>query len=299
MIVEAAAAAEVVARHVAERVPNLRAKVGQWVRKPARTTESVSVDELMGALGALGLRRDTDLIVHSSWAGMPQLKVMPSAILRAFREVVGTNGTLAMPAHPVEKHKDGRLFFDVATTPSRMGMLSETLRRTPGARRAPCPIAPVAALGPAADAYTRDHREASGRTPWGRGSAWWELGERDGQEIILGIDFVRSLTLLHCAFDVLGEENPIADYYEDVDTIVVWNGVEELWPMRQQRRELEKHLATYAFRQMVLASGTARTTSLRGIPLTVVDARPFLAWHLRLARETGLPYWGFRRRGKG
>jgi aminoglycoside 3-N-acetyltransferase len=290
------AAAEVAGRAVAERVPELRARATQFVRKPPVDDVPVSLDELRTALAQLGVDGSRDLLVHASWSGLKVLRCKPSDLVKLLLDVVGTQSTLLMPAHPVEKLEDGALVYDVNKTPTRMGMLSETFRRMPDVRRGPVPIAPVIARGPHAEAYTRDSRASSGNTPWGRGTPWVELCERGGLEVILGVDFVRALTLLHCAFDLLGDDNPIRDYYEPIDALVVESGVRERWHLRHQRRSLERHLATFAFRKAALASGTVRVTNLKGIPIAVVDAKRFLAWHLPIARAIGMPYWGFARR---
>jgi hypothetical protein len=160
------------------------------------------------------------------------------------------------------------------------------------------PIAPVSAVGPAAEAYTRDYRAMSNLTPWGRGSPYWEIAERGGQILVLGVDFVRTLTIMHTAFDILLEANPIPDYYEPVDYVVVRDGIEERWALRQQRRNLERHLATYAFRRMARNSGTLIERNWRGVPICVVDAKAFLDWHLPIAQRTGLPYWGWSLRAR-
>lgn len=291
------AASEVVGRHVVEHVPDLRGRVGVWARRAPVEGKPLLVGDLAAAIRAAGVGAGRDLLVHCSWAGMRQLKAKPSDVITMLRASIGESATLVMPAHPIEKEEDGLLVYDVEKTPSRMGMLSESMRRVPGVKRSPVPLAPVFAVGPASDAYTRDYREASKGTPWGVGSPWWEIGERMGQVLILGVDFVRTLTLLHVAFDVLGDANPIADYYESIDYVVRMGGREERWTLRRQRRSLERQLATVAFSRMVLRSGTVRTTTLSGLKIATVDAKAFLDWHLPVARATGLPYWGFSRRG--
>jgi aminoglycoside 3-N-acetyltransferase len=289
---------EVVGRYAVGRVPRLREAVSRWVRKPPTEPQTFSLSELRSTLEGAGVKTG-DLLVHSSWAGMGRLQATPRETLTMMRELIGATSTLMLPAHAVEKTKDGVLVYDVEKSPSRMGMLSESIRRLPGVRRGPFPVAPVFAVGPAADDYTKDHRVESSGTPWGRGSPYWLLGERSGQVLVLGIDFVRTLTLMHCAFDVLLDDNPIADFYEPIDYLVVRGGVEERWQVRRQRRELERHLATFTFRKLALRSGTVRETRFRGVPIAVVDAKGFLDWHLALARRTGLPYWGFRKRRRG
>ncbi|MFO0680467.1 MAG: AAC(3) family N-acetyltransferase [Sandaracinus sp.] len=292
------AAGEVAGRTVVAGVPRLRPFFGRWARRERPSAAPVSLAQLEAAIREAGVEPGRDLLVHSSWAGMHGLRATPRQVVGMLRDVVGPSATLLMPSHPVEKARDGALVYDVAATPSRMGLLPESMRRLPGVRRCPCPIAPVAALGPRAEEYTRDHRLESERTPWGRGSAYAELCENGGQVLVLGIDFVRTLTLMHTAFDLLLERNPIADYYEDVDYWVTWQGREERWTLRQQRRDLDGHLATFAFRRMALRSGTVREIVRHDIRIAVADAKAFLEWHLPIAERTGMPYWGFRHSSK-
>jgi aminoglycoside 3-N-acetyltransferase len=293
MISDVLAASEVLGRHVVERIPDLRARVGRWARRPSVEEQPLTLGALCAALDAIGLQRNRDLLVHSSWAGLRQLRAKPSEVVATLRSYTGDAATLVMPAHPIEKEEGGLLLFDVERTPSRMGMLSETFRRTPGVVRSPVPVAPVSALGRAAAEYTSDYRGDSSSTPWGIGSPWWQICERDGQVLVLGVDFVRTLTLMHVAFDVLGAENPIDDYYEDVHYLVTQRGVAERWTMRRQRRDLETYLATLAFRRLALEAGVVRSTTVSGIQVAILDAKRFLAWHLPIARTTGLPYWGY------
>jgi aminoglycoside 3-N-acetyltransferase len=287
---------EVLGRFAVGRVPRLREAVGRWVRKPLAEPQTYSLADLRVALEHAGVKAGRDLLVHSSWAGMGRPQATPRELLKMLAELIGPASTLLVPAHAVEKTQGGVLIYDVEKSPSRMGMLSESIRRFPGVRRGPFPVAPVFAVGPGADEYTKDHRVESSGTPWGKGSPYWLLGERGGQVLVIGLDFVRTLTLMHCAFDVLLDDNPIADFYEPIKYLVVRGGAEEHWYVRRQRRQLERHLATFTFRKLALKSGTVRETRFRGVSIAVVDAKGFLDWHLELARRTGLPYWGFRRR---
>jgi aminoglycoside N3'-acetyltransferase len=286
---------EVAGRHAVSRVPDLRAYATRWVRRPPREPATITLHELRAALLSAGVEPGRDLLVHASWGGMQKLQAKPSQLVTLLRELSGAAGTLLAPTHAIEKQQGGLFLYDVSRSPTRMGLVSESLRRSPGAVRSPVPHAPVSALGNAAELYTRDYLSESGGTAWGRGSPYWLLGERRGQVLVLGLDFVRTLTLMHCAFDVLGGENPIADFYEPVEYLVTQGGREERVVMRRQRKNLDQNLATFAFRRLALRSGTVRTSDLKGVPITVVDAHAFLEWHLPIARATGLPYWGFSR----
>jgi aminoglycoside 3-N-acetyltransferase len=289
---------EVSGRHAVNYVPRLRSYATKWVRRTEPDLAAISLADFRQAILDTGVTPNRDLLVHASWGGFQQLQAKPSELLTTLLSIVGEHNTLVMPTGAVEKSRDGIMLYDVDRSPSRMGMLSETLRRTPGALRSPAPIAPVSAIGPAADAYTRDYRIESSLTPWGHGSPYWEIAQRGGQILVIGIDFVRTLTLMHTAFDVLLDSNPIPNYYESVDYFVVRGAKEERWSLRRQQRGLESHLATYAFRRLALQSGTVVQRNWRSVRICVVDAKAFLDWHIPIAQRTGLPYWGWSLRAK-
>lgn len=293
------AAGEVAGRHAVRRLPRLRRRIGRWARRPRREPPPLALTDLAGRLATLGVAAGRPLLVHASWDGLRQVRAKPSAVVALLGELVGRDGTLLMPSHPALEAHEGLPLYDVDRSPSTAGLLSETLRRTAGALRGPCPVAPVCALGADAEAFTGDFRAESAATAYGRGSPYWRVAEGGGQVLVLGVDLIRSLTLMHVAFDLLADDNPIADYYRTVAYRVRRGGREERWQVKTQRGDLEAHFASAAFRDLVLGSGTVATDRRGGLDLALVDAAAFLAWHLPLARAEGWPYWGFRRRRAG
>ena len=289
------AAMEVAGRHVVSRLPGLRAHVTKWVRRPPAQTARIELDELEAKLVELGVARGRDLLVHSSWMGLGPIRAKPRDVLSMLRGLIGDQATLLMPSHPQPFTQRGLAVYDVRKSFSTAGLLTETLRRTPGALRSPFPIASVCAFGPAAPIYTRDFREESGGTPYGRGSPYWQLGQNGGQVLVMGIDFIRPFSLNHVAFDVLGEANPVRDYHQLETFLVVRDEWEEQWTIRRPRSDLEVFYASIAFRKMVMRAGLVRLTQHAGVALALANAREFLDWHLPLARKSGWPYWGFPR----
>jgi len=295
VVSQVTAAIEVAGRHGVGLVPELRARIGRWARRPPGPLHPVSLAELERRLEDLGAARGRDLIVHSSWDGLRQVQGKPSEILDLLCAFAGPDATLVMPSHPIAQRKDGLPFFDVQRSPTGMGLLAESLRRTRGTRRGAFPIAPVCALGPAAERYTRDFRRESDATPYGRGSPWHTISERGGQVLLLGIAPERALTLVHVAFDLLGDDSPIRDLHHQETWIVVDGGATERWTVRPHRPAVEKYLATYMFGRMMTRAGVVAERADDGLRLACVDARRFLDWHLPIARDTGFPYWGFPR----
>jgi len=288
---ELIAAGEVAGRLAAARVPRLRRYAYERVRAVPESAP-VALDALRSCILGLGFEPGRDLLIHSSLLGLRRIQARPPEMMEFLLGLAGPEATVLMPTHPVTKPRDGIPVYDVARSPSGVGMLTERFRRMPGTQRSPFPVAPVAARGPAAARYTRSFRDESGGTPYGEGSPYHTLARRGGQCLFVGIDFIRSLTMEHVAFDLLRGDHPLGDrYYVERSFWVVQDGKEERWDVRHQSRDLEWRLASIPMRRMAIRSGTVRATRLDGIPVAVLDAGPFLDWHLPLARSRGWPYW--------
>jgi aminoglycoside 3-N-acetyltransferase len=292
------AAVEVSGRQIIDRIPRLRQWVTRRVRKPSSEPVSVELAGLELFLSSLGIKAGDILMVQSAWDGLRRVKAKPSEVIAMLKRLIGPTGTLIMPTGPIVTTRDGVSVYDIDKSPSSLGLLSESFRRMPGVKRSPFPMAPVCAEGPLAGIFTRDFRVESGNTPYGLGSPYWELGERNGKVLIIGIDFVRAITLFHCAFDILGGDNPVRGFYIEKPYIVINKDREKQITVRRPDPKWSSYLATGVFGKMILSSGACKATSFKGIKIAIIDARRFLAWHLEIARRSGWPYWGFPRAKK-
>src|SRR5687768_12720625 len=85
--------------------------------------------EIARALRALGLERGDCVLVHSSLSRIGRVAGGAEAVVDALLEVVGTEGTLAVPTFPFTgsmlEYLRSDPPFDAETTPSRMGAISE------------------------------------------------------------------------------------------------------------------------------------------------------------------------------
>ena len=291
----ALAVGEVASRRALVGFPGLRARIGRFARTtpPDDGGRARTLADLADALRELGVRTGIALMVHSGWDALQRFGAKPTEVIALLRDLAGAGGTLLMPTHPMPRVRDGLPIYDVERSPSSVGLLTEALRRTPGAVRSPMPEAPVAAVGMDALAYTADFRSLSNGTPYGRGSPWERLAAARVQVLFLGIPFMRANTLQHAAFDVLADENPIAGFWMAKRWRVIRHGVEEEWIVRRQRPDLEQFLATTAFDRLVRRERFLRWRTIGGVGLGVLDAHDFLQWHLDVARRTGLPFWGW------
>jgi len=195
----------------------LKAKLRTW-RKQARSAAlrrffAFDSKQLVEALHGLGIRAGDAVVVHSSYAAFEGFTGRSYETVQALQAAVGEEGTLLMPTMPfggsaLEYVQSGKV-TDIARTPSSMGLLTEILRRSPGATRSIHPTHPVAALGRQAVELTADHYQAL--TPCGKNSPFHRLLEARGKILLAGVD-IRSMTFFHYVEEVLEPEMPFSPF---------------------------------------------------------------------------------------
>ena len=164
----------------------------------ARVTRS----DVVAGFRATGVDVAAVVIVHSSLSSMGRVDGGAPAVVEALLEVVGPDGTLVMPTL-CQKAKERRFeVWDIHTSPSDVGLVTETFRTWPGAVRSDHATHSVAALGPLAHEITAGHATAGPRPgPWGdrafgHGSPWEHLDRLNAHYAFLGVTF-SVLTLGH------------------------------------------------------------------------------------------------------
>ena len=85
--------------------------------------------EISAALQEMGLKKADKVLRHSSLLSLGQVEGGPDAVIDAFLDVLGSEGTLLVPVF------------------GALGILTETLKKRPGAVISPCPVGTLAAIG--------------------------------------------------------------------------------------------------------------------------------------------------------
>ncbi|MBI4419847.1 MAG: AAC(3) family N-acetyltransferase [Gemmatimonadetes bacterium] len=155
--------------------------------------------DLKLALLELGVVPGDVLMVHSAFDRFLGFQGGPIEAIRALQEVVGAGGTLMMPTIPFRgtavDYALGDPLFDMRQTVSRMGLITELFRRSPGVLRSIHPTHSVAVWGSRAEAIIAGHQQAE--TPCGRLTPYGRLLEYDGKILLAGVS---AHTMTFCYF---------------------------------------------------------------------------------------------------
>ena len=150
-------------------------------------------EKMLIDLRTLGVKEGGVLLVHSSLKslGAAYLDEMNDAginaiacVIETLRAALGNAGTLLIPTLSYASVPVGNRAFDVRTTPSDVGAITEYFRMMPGVIRSLHPTHSVAAIGSLAVAMTVNHERDT--TPVGGHSPFRKLRDLDGQILMLG-----------------------------------------------------------------------------------------------------------------
>ena len=149
----------------------------------------VTREDIVAGLREIGLQPGDLVQVHSSLSAFGYVEGGADAVADALIETLGPDGTLMVPTF---NHGSVEI-FDVATSPSSNGKITEVVRLRPEAHRSIHPTHPYAAIGPLAEWLTGEHLDI--------GTFDWEcplgkLTQRDGLILLLGVG-MNSNTIAH------------------------------------------------------------------------------------------------------
>ena len=150
---------------------------------------------LMDEFRSLGMSEGDTIFVHSSYSSLGRapggVEGGPQTVNEAILEVVGREGTLIQPTFNYDFLKG--VPWDIRTTPSQMGVLTELLRTDPRAKRMFHPIYSMAAIGKHAQELAA-HRSTD---CFGETTIFKKFRDWDAKILILGLIYSKSITFLH------------------------------------------------------------------------------------------------------
>ncbi|HUS90863.1 MAG TPA: AAC(3) family N-acetyltransferase [Phycisphaerae bacterium] len=169
---------------------------------------AVTLDGIKAGLAKLGLKRGDVVLVHSDLRKLDsprELVKLPgfgaNLIIDAFLETVGPEGLVVFPTftkafEPGQPGPSGEV-YDPATTPSRVGSITNFFLKRPGVVRSSQPTHPVAAIGSRAEEFCE---APDGQSTFDRRGPWGRMHDWDGWVCWFGTDN-RTNTTVHVVED--------------------------------------------------------------------------------------------------
>ena len=155
----------------------------------------------------LGIKKRDTLFIHSSFKSLGPVEGGAGTVISALEAVIGQDGLLLMPTFSLLPSREERVAaWDVATTPSTVGWLTEFFRQMPGTYRSDHYSHAVAARGKDAAAFVSDHLRREGyQSPWdhhpwgktyGTHSPMFRAYKANAKLLMIGVDYQTS-TYIH------------------------------------------------------------------------------------------------------
>ena len=145
--------------------------------------ESVTEDILIQELRRAGIQQGDNLIVHSSLKSLGHVHGGAQTVINAFLRTIEPGGTLMMPTFTFSLPMWNMPPYEKATSPSRVGRLTEVFRQMPGVLRSDHPSHSAAAVGPLAEELLSDHLQCA---PLGCNSPFDKFYQHGGKILLLG-----------------------------------------------------------------------------------------------------------------
>lgn len=141
----------------------------------------VNESQLISCLQDVGLAEGDGVLVHSAIQFLGRPENGPATYLSAIRQVIGPEGTVAVPAFNFIFAREGR--YDPQNSPADgMGSFSEYVRQLPEARRTSHPLQSLAVTG----RYAEDLAGRDTPSAFDAGSAFERMLELDFKLLLLG-----------------------------------------------------------------------------------------------------------------
>jgi aminoglycoside 3-N-acetyltransferase len=234
-----------------------------------------------------GLNSGDVALVHSSLSKLGNVKGGAPTVIRALLEVLGDDGTLAMPSFPALGYTYNYLStnpsFDVRHTPSQMGIITETFRKIKGVKRSLHPTDPVCAIGKETKFLLKGH--SMQLTPYNENSPFYKLITLKGKIVLLGVPLDR-VTNFHVPEDLIPNfKYPV--YHQKQFLVKVRDevGIERMIETKSHDPAMSKKRRCNELEPAFIKDGIAKKFKLGDADCMIIDAEKMHNWLMEKYKE--------------
>jgi aminoglycoside 3-N-acetyltransferase len=242
----------------------------------ARTFRCFDREDLHRSFEKLGIVVGDVLFFHSSYNHFVGFDGKPSDVIAALQAAVGDTGSLMAPTLSFDglavAYAESKAVFDVRRSPSKTGLLTELLRRSPNVVRSVHPTHSVVVSGRRAERLAAEHYQA--KTPCGRSSPYFRLLDENAKILLLGCD-IEPLTFFHTIEEELEPQMPFSPFTETVYLLTSKTADGGFVETRTRlfKPEISRRRNLRALRSELERMGAWREASLPGVPIFLLTAR--------------------------
>lgn len=168
--------------HIRDLSLFLRKKVQHLSRLVYRQT--FNSDDIIDVLRRSGVKPGRPLVIHSALGNLYNYTGSADELIDKLIDFLGPEGTLCMPAYPVDKFNTN-LIFDINATPSAAGYLTEVFRKRDGVLRSLNQLHSVCAFGKDAARIVSEHHKSV--TCFDVHSPYYIIGQLGGYSCSIGL----------------------------------------------------------------------------------------------------------------
>lgn len=173
-------------------------------------------EDIITCLRELGVREGSLLVVHSSYDALSSTGVGPKQMVEQLLDLVGPQGTLAMPVIRYYKeepedmlalktnYEDIICTYDVKRTIVSSGLLPTFLMKRGDAVISHHPLNPLCAVGPLAKDMMAHNLDGDCPSPHGPNSSWKFCYDHNAIIVWLGVDSEHYNTMIHVSDEAFG-----------------------------------------------------------------------------------------------
>ena len=246
----------------------------------------LTLGSLTTAFRNLGVQAGNVLLVHSSYKSLGEVEGGPQTIIDALLAALGPDGTLIMPTFNFDFNKGKP--WDVRSTPSQMGILTEFVRKDPHAKRVFHPIYSFAILGRYAESLGGLRYKSS----YEHGSVFGKLRDLDGKIMVIGLSYTNSMTFFHYIEQMEGVDYRFLKQF--TGKVTDWNGTTWVDTFEMLVRDIDKGVITEVNPMGVLMekAGVIKSKRIGAADVKLMKANEVYAFTAReMRRDPHLLYY--------
>lgn len=230
--------------------------------------ETITKKDIVRDLQNLGLSAGDIVLVHSSLSSLGYVEGGPETVIDALLETLGPQGTLLMPSfqsggeHALTRQD---CEFDIRTSRSELGIITEKFRLRPGVIRSLNPTHCTAGIGPKAADILQDHQYCT--VSVGKNSPYDKLTKMGGKILLLGVTH-ESDTTLHFVENTNGAPTLSQEKFEP--TVIDTDGRCWIVPMYPHMPGLKRKYGIVE--DLLLNAGVQRNGPVGAATARLIDA---------------------------